>query len=146
MADKKTTITKKETAAKTVNAATAAVAAKKTETPAVEAKKETAAVTVTEKKKPGRKPSAKKAAAKTTAVKAPRKTAKKSVERVQEVYFEFDQKQIEANQVVKKIEEAFKAEGHQIGRIKDLKVYINPEESRAYYVINGKAENKFVEL
>ena len=66
---------------------------------------------------------------------------------MQEVYFEFDGKQVEAGQVVSLIEQAYKNEGHQIGRIKDLKVYINSEEGKAYYVINGdNGEGKYIEL
>lgn len=134
MADKKSVLTKKETSAKSAVAATA-VAAKKTETAPV-APKKTESPDATAKK-----------ATKKAAVRKPaKKTTKKNTERVQEVYFEFDEKQIEAGQVVKKIEEAYKNEGHQIGRIKDLKVYINPSDNRAYYVINGNAEGKSVEL
>lgn len=134
MADKKSVLTKKETSAKS---AAAAVAAKKTETaPVAPSKVESPAA-------PAKKTTAKKTAMKKPAKKA---AAKKNVERVQEVYFEFDEKQIEAGQIVKKIEEAYKNEGHQIGRIKDLKVYINPADNRAYYVINGNAEGKSVEL
>ena len=73
--------------------------------------------------------------------------AKKAEPRVQEVYFEFDGKQVEAGQVVSLIEQAYKNEGHQIGRIKDLKVYINSKEGKAYYVINGDdGEGKYIEL
>ena len=61
--------------------------------------------------------------------------------------FEFDGKQVEAGQVVSLIEQAYKNEGHQIGRIKDLKVYINSKEGKAYYVINGDdGEGKYIEL
>lgn len=125
MADKKNTTAKKETVAKTNTAAAiAATVAKKAEAP-----KKTAAKKA-EPKKRGRKPA-----------------AKKAEPRVQEVYFEFDGKQVEAGQVVSLIEQAYKNEGHQIGRIKDLKVYINSEEGKAYYVINGDdGEGKYIEL
>lgn len=129
MADKKNTTAKKETAVKTNAAVTAAAAtvaaAKKTEAP-----KKAPAAKKAEPKKRGRKP-----------------VAKKAEPRVQEVYFEFDGKQVEAGQVVSLIEQAYKNEGHQIGRIKDLKVYINSEEGKAYYVINGdNGEGKYIEL
>lgn len=128
MADKKNTTAKKETAVKTNAAVTAAAtvaAAKKTEAP-----KKAPAAKKAEPKKRGRKP-----------------VAKKVEPRVQEVYFEFDGKQVEAGQVVSLIEQAYKNEGHQIGRIKDLKVYINSEEGKAYYVINGDdGEGKYIEL
>lgn len=136
MADKKNTTAKKETVAKTNTAAAiAATVAKKAE-PAVPVAKTadtTAKKTAAKKaepKKRGRKPA-----------------AKKAEPRVQEVYFEFDGKQVEAGQVVSLIEQAYKNEGHQIGRIKDLKVYINSEEGKAYYVINGDdGEVKYIEL
>lgn len=136
MADKKNTTAKKETVAKTNTAAAiAATVAKKAEPAAPVAKtadttaKKTAAKKA-EPKKRGRKPA-----------------AKKVEPRVQEVYFEFDGKQVEAGQVVSLIEQAYKNEGHQIGRIKDLKVYINSEEGKAYYVINGDdGEGKYIEL
>ena len=130
MADKKNTTAKKETAVKTNAAVTAAAAtvaaAKKTEAAAPAAK------TADTVKK----------------TEAPKKTETKKAEpRVQEVYFEFDGKQVEAGQVVSLIEQAYKNEGHQVGRIKDLKVYINSEEGKAYYVINGdNGEGKYIEL
>lgn len=143
MADKKNTTAKKETVAKTNTAAAiAATVAKKAEPAAPVAKtadttaKKTEAPKAAEKKAPAKK------------AEAPKKTAAKKAEpRVQEVYFEFDGKQVEAGQVVSLIEQAYKNEGHQIGRIKDLKVYINSEEGKAYYVINGDdGEGKYIEL
>lgn len=157
MADKKNTTAKKETVAKTNTAAAiAATVAKKAEPAASVAKtadttaKKTEAPKAAEKKAPAKKAEAPK---KTAAKKAePKKrgrkpAAKKAEPRVQEVYFEFDGKQVEAGQVVSLIEQAYKNEGHQIGRIKDLKVYINSEEGKAYYVINGgDGEGKYIEL
>jgi hypothetical protein len=144
MADKKVTGSKKDVA-KSTAAATVAVAAKKADAPVV-AKSEPAKDKVVEKNEPAKKPLGRRA--KKAEAKAARKTAaKKGAERIQEVYFEFDGKQVEAGQVVKQIEDAYKNEGHQVGRIKDLKIYINSEDSKAYYVINGNPEeNKFVEL
>lgn len=133
---KTTTITSKETTAKA--APVAAVAEKKTVTPAEEKKETAKKAAETEKKvakKPGRKPG-KKAAAKT----------EKKKERVQEIYFEYSENQIVCSEIISKIEEAFKAEGHRVSTIKDLRVYVNINENRAYYIINDKAEGKFVEL
>lgn len=145
MADKKNTTAKKETAVKTNAAVTAAAAtvaaAKKTEAAAPAAK---TADTVKKTEAPKKAPAAKKAEPKKRGRKP---VAKKAEPRVQEVYFEFDGKQVEAGQVVSLIEQAYKNEGHQIGRIKDLKVYINSEEGKAYYVINGdNGEGKYIEL
>ncbi len=33
---------------------------------------------------------------------------------------------------------AYVSEGHQRGRIKDLELYVKPEEGKVYFVINGK--------
>lgn len=145
MADKKNTTAKKETAVKTNAAVTAAAAtvaaAKKTEAAAPAAK---TADTVKKTEAPKKAPAAKKAEPKKRGRKP---AAKKAEPRVQEVYFEFDGKQVEAGQVVSLIEQAYKNEGHQVGRIKDLKVYINSEEGKAYYVINGdNGEGKYIEL
>ena len=157
MADKKNTTAKKETVAKTNTAAAiAATVAKKAEPAASVAKtadttaKKTEAPKAAEKKAPAKKAEAPKktAAKKAEPKKRGRKPAVKKAEpRVQEVYFEFDGKQVEAGQVVSLIEQAYKNEGHLIGRFKDLKVYINSEEGKAYYVINGDdGEGKYIEL
>lgn len=142
MADKKNTTAKKETVAKTNTAAAiAATVAKKAEPAAPVAK---TADTTAKKTEAPKKTAAKKAEPKKRGRKP---AAKKAEPRVQEVYFEFDGKQVEAGQVVSLIEQAYKNEGHQIGRIKDLKVYINSEEGKAYYVINGDdGEGKCIEL
>ncbi len=156
MADKKNTTAKKETVAKTNTAALASVAAKKAEPAAPAAKaadttvKKAEAPKAAEKKAPVKKAEAPKKTAvkKAEPKKRGRKSAvaKKAEPRVQEVYFEFGDKQVEAGDIVSKVEQAYKDAGHQIGRIKDLKVYINSEEGRAYYVINGDGEGKFIEL
>lgn len=167
MADlKKTTTAKtasKATAAAAVATAKAAPADKKAEAPKaaakVEAPKATAKVeapktTAKTETKPAAK-AAPKAAAKAEAPKAekPAKRAykkretKKPVEKIQEVYFQYQGNEILAQDVVAKIHAAYKAEGHKVGAIKSLRVYINAEEMRAYYVINDKpGDDKFVEL
>lgn len=60
--------------------------------------------------------------------------------------FEIDGVQINTNDITTQIYEAYKANGHRIGCIKDLRVYYNFSERRAYYVINGKPENQYVEF
>lgn len=127
--------------------ATKAVEEKKTVTPAAaeaktEKKESAKKVAVEEKKtakKPGRKPGRKPGSKSTT-------KADKKKEREQEIYIEYAGNTIVNSEIINKIEEAFKAEGHRISTIKDLRVYVNVEEKKAYYVINGKPEDKFVEL
>lgn len=103
-------------------------------------------------KKRGRKPGAKNK----TKNEAPAKTAKpvketkpakavktsketKSSDHKIEVFVEYLGKQYKAEDVIAKIREAWIAEGHRAGSIKSLNVYIKPEESKAYYVINDKS-------
>ena len=59
-------------------------------------------------------------------------------------FFEIDGQQIKVEDVIMRIQEAYKADGHRIGSIKSMQVYYNFAERKAYYVINGKAEDKFV--
>ena len=148
MADVKKTATKDTTAKAATTTVEAAVAAKKTETPVAAEKKATekeSAKKVEAKKTPakrGRKPGS-------TVKKTAKKSGKKAApaERITQVHVQVEGRDdIVTNDIINKIEEAYKAEGHRISAIKDLQVYLNVGESKAYYVINGKADGKFVEL
>ena len=117
-------------------------------------KAEAAALKAAEEKKParrGRKPKEETAAAAITEKAAPVKKGGRrsaSKEKTQETFFEVNgnQVQVSVEDVVAKIHAAYKAEGHRPGNIKNLKIYFNLNELRAYYVIDDKPENKFVEL
>ncbi len=63
-----------------------------------------------------------------------------------ETYFEKDGEQVKIEDITERIKQQYKDEGHRIGAIKSLKTYLNVEERRAYYVVNGKAEDKYVEF
>ena len=63
-----------------------------------------------------------------------------------ETYFEFNGIQINSDEMIERTKEAYLAEGGKIEDIKSVKIYINANERRAYYVINGEAENKFIEF
>lgn len=106
-------------------------------------KKEEAAST---KAAEAKKPVARKNVEKKTAVKKPGRKVQKKAEAVQETFFEYAGEQILAEELVNRIKETYKSEGHRIGAIKSLRVYINPEDRKAYYVINDKAEGKYVEF
>lgn len=127
-------------------AADTAVAAK--EEKAAKTVKETAKATEEKTVKAEPAKAEKKAVAekKAPAKKAPAKKAAKPVETVQEVYFEYSGGQVLAEDIVGRIKEAYKSEGHRISSIKTLQVYIKPDERKAYYVINDKAEGKFVQF
>ena len=76
------------------------------------------------------------------------KEVKPAVENKEEFFFEVNGQQVMVNQldVKQRIHEAYREEGHRPANIKSLQVYVNLEERKAYYVINGKAEGKFVDI
>ena len=100
----------------------------KAEAPKAEKKAEVKA----EPKKRGPKPKAEKAEAK----KAEKKEA------VQNVYVQFAGKEILTSALVKLVTEKWVALGHRASSIKSLDLYVKPEDSAAYYVINGKESGK----
>ena len=112
IAEKKTTVTK-----------TAKAATEK----AAEVVKEAAAKTAaTAKKAAAKKPAAKKA--------APKKEAAATTE----VYVQYWGKEVYAKDVVAAVKKVWTDEmGRKEADIKDLKVYIKPEDDGAHYVVNG---------
>lgn len=73
-------------------------------------------------------------------------TKEETVEIDLETYFEFNGIQINSDEMIERTKEAYLAEGGSLDDVKSVKVYINANERRAYYVINGQAENKFIEF
>lgn len=63
---------------------------------------------------------------------------KKEVEKVEEIYVQFQAMEFTTKDVMEKAKQAFVAEGHRESSIKSIRLYIKPEESMAYYVINDK--------
>ncbi len=53
------------------------------------------------------------------------------------LYVEYDGNQAEDKQIIAQIKEIWVADGNRVKDIKELKVYVKPEENAAYYVING---------
>ena len=100
----------------------------KTEAPKAEKKEAVKAAP----KKRGPKPKAEKADAK--------KAEKK--ETVQNVYVQFMGKEILTADLVAQATEKWVALGHRASSIKELNLYVKPEDSAAYYVINGKESGK----
>ena len=144
---KKATQTKAPAKNTSVETAMKAVAAKKPEVKAVKKTEEKPAAKA--EVKPVVKETVKKAEEKVAEKKTrkPRKkTVKKPVEKIQEVFVEFNGEQFKTASIIEKIHEVYKAEGHRVGAIKSLRVYIDPVERKAYYVINDKAEGKYVEF
>ncbi len=87
---------------------------------------------VTEKKKPGRKPGS-------TNKKTTVKEEAKKVEKKDEVFVQFAGEEYSVEDVMDKAKAAYVAEGHRAAAIKSVRLYIKPEERKAYYVINEKA-------
>lgn len=75
------------------------------------------------------------------------KRAKKEVKKLalRETYIQFAGNEYKESEIMEKVEAAYKAEGHRVGAIKSIELYVKPEEGAAYYVINDKNYGK-VEL
>lgn len=147
MAAKKTTQTTKKAEDVKINAPVKTV---KTETAAPAVK---AGVKETVKEAP-------KAEVKTEAVKAEAPKAEKKAEvkaepkkrgpkpkaekkeAVQNVYVQFAGKEILTADLAAQVTEKWVALGHRASSIKELNLYVKPEDNAAYYVINGKESGK----
>jgi hypothetical protein len=147
-----------------VKKAVGKVAEKKVKEAAADVKKASVAVkTVAEKKTEAAKPAAKKAAAapkavaepKAAAPKAtaapkaaaapkkaatPKKAASEQVQASVAVVLQYAGKEVVYAELVKRAEEAWKATGKAASGLKDVKVYVKPEENKAYYVLNNGEE------
>lgn len=74
---------------------------------------------------------------KTTAKKttARKTTAKKEIK--VSAFVEYFGKQVEEKEMIARVKKAWTSSGKKIGDIKTMELYIKPEESAVYYVING---------
>lgn len=114
--------------------------AKKDATKPVIAETKVEEVKVAEVKTPEVKtPEVKATAPKTPAKKAAtKKTATKKVESSKQILVQYQYNEVDVQAVEEKVKAQFVAEGHRASAIKELKIYIKPEEYSAYYVINEK--------
>ncbi|MCI7768541.1 MAG: DUF6465 family protein [Oscillospiraceae bacterium] len=147
MANKKTNkFAAVDTAAKEVKEApvqAAAEAAAKTEekVPAVQAEPVKAEETQSKPKAE----TATKAPAKAAPKKAEYKPAEAAPAAAEKLVIEFPSANYESGEVVSKCKAAFSA-AYPEEKLTSIEVYINVSERRAYYVANGKAEGKYIEL
>ena len=81
------------------------------------------------------KPAAKKSGGRKTKAKEPKVN----------VIIEYLDKNTVIDDIVDAVKEAYKADGNE-DAIETIDVYFQPEKNVAYYVVNGKAEDKFVEF
>lgn len=58
------------------------------------------------------------------------------------VFVEYQGLQVEEKEIIAKVKELWVSEGNKIKDIKDLNLYIKPEENAAYYVINDDISGK----
>lgn len=117
-----------------------AIETKKDTTKAIETR--AAVLKEAEPVKEEKKPAAKKAAAKKPAAK---KSAAKT-ELKTELFLQFAGKEYTEKEILQKVKEVWtKVLKNKVGDMKDVKIYLKPEESAAYYVINGDTTGK-VEL
>ena len=107
--------------------------AKKTVTEEVKA--ETAKKKPATKKPAAKKPAAKKPIAKKTTTKATTSTKKIATE----LYVQFAGYEVSEEDLVNRVKEAWVNEGNKISTLKNINLYVKPEERKAYYVVNGSA-------
>ena len=106
----------------------------------VEAKVEKAAADTVEKitKKAVKGADAAKTVAKAvtkTATKTVKKAAKKDIK--VKAFVEYYGKQVEEKDIIARVKKAWTKSGKKVGDIKEMDLYIKPEENAVYYVING---------
>ena len=121
---------------KTVNAE-APKAEKKVEAPKEEAKTEAPREEAKKAEEP-KKETAKKAEEpkKETAKKAPaRRTTAKDIKT--SVVVQFAGKEVTEKDLIAAVKKAYTKKGNKAGDIKTIEIYVKPEESAAYYVVNG---------
>ena len=98
----------------------------------------TAAKKTTTRKTAAAKKTTTRTTAKTTAAKTTRKTAAKKAEPVTEVYVQYWGKEIHTSEVADRIKKIWTEDmGKKASELKELKIYIKPEDNGAHYVING---------
>lgn len=120
-------------------------AEKPVEEKAAEVKSAEEKTTAVKSEEPAKKTAAKKtttrkttAAKKTTTKTAAKTTAAKKAEPVTEVYVQYWGKEIHTSEVADRIKKIWIEDmGKKASELKDLKIYIKPEDNGAHYVING---------
>ena len=117
---------------KTTKATEVKAAEVKTEVKVEAPKAETKEVKAAAKKAPAKKATTKKAE---STKKAPAKKAAATTE----IVLQFQGNEVVVANVEEKVKAAYVAEGHKESAIKSVKLYVKPEDSAVYYVINEKA-------
>ena len=134
----------KTTTAKTAAKPAVKPAVKTTAAPAKEEPKKEAVKPVAEEEKPVAKTTAAKTARKTT--RKPRKTSKATIRKTaatvdSEGFVQIYGQEFSQQKIMEKVVAAWEAEGKKITSIKRAKLYVKPEEGKAYYVVNEGLKN-----
>lgn len=110
-------------------------AKQETETKKLEVKKEEtpkkASAKTTAAKKTTRKPAAKRGA---------KRGPKPASERTVELYVQYGGKEVAYTDLVNRIKDMWKEQGKRETSLKTLNIYVKPEDSKAYYVINEEKD------
>lgn len=134
---------KVETPIKTVNKVeTKAIETKKDSTKAIETR--AAVLKTPEGTEDVKVATPKKTAAKATVAKktAPKKTVKKAPVKV-DLFLQFAGREYTEKDIYQKVKDVWtKDMRNKVGDLKDVQIYIKPEELAAYYVINGETTGK----
>lgn len=139
-ANTNTVKTTENKSAETVVPAAAPVEAKAA-APEVKAPVEAKAEVKTEAEKEEKKPAAKKAPAKKE--EAPAEKAVKND--TAKLFIEFGGNKFAADEIVEKCKAAYKADNSR-KQVRSIEVYVKPEDNKAYYVVNGKADGLYIDL
>lgn len=73
---------------------------------------------------------------------APKKTTAKKTEPDVSFYIEYSGKQIAAGEVLEAVKKDYLAK-HEGVTVKNVEVYVKPEENTAYYAVNGEGSDEY---
>lgn len=143
-ANTNTVKTTENKSAETVVPAAAPVEAKAA-APDVKAPVEAKAEVKTEAEKEEKKPAAKKAPAKKEEAPAEKAVKKAPEKDTAKLFIEFGGNKFAADEIVEKCKAAYKADNSR-KQVRSIEVYVKPEDNKAYYVVNGKADGLYIDL
>lgn len=143
-ANTNTVKTTENKSAETVVPAAAPVEAKAA-APEVKAPVEAKAEVKTEAEKEEKKPATKKAPAKKEEAPAEKAVKKAPEKDTAKLFIEFGGNKFAADEIVEKCKAAYKADNSR-KQVRSIEVYVKPEDNKAYYVVNGKADGLYIDL
>ena len=98
----------------------------------------------TEAKAPAKATKAAKTAKETKPAKssAAKTTASRAKKNVVETFIQFQGCEVSQEVIIERVKEQYVADGHKATEVKEVKLYIKPEDRAAYYVINDEYAGK----